>query len=99
MCSQCAKQPKVEAAGIEPASRDRSGKASTRVAGYLGLVASSPNRRGGAATSRERVLTQGVLDVTPGEPNLAAGSQASSAKALSRGSLLLGRQCEVFLGK
>jgi hypothetical protein len=44
----------VEAAGIEPASRDISAQASTSVVGCLVLAAAALNRRSAAAASGER---------------------------------------------
>lgn len=75
----------VEAAGIEPASRDISTPASTCVFGSLVLVAVRPNRQGMATTSREQVLTAGVPNTDPQRAEFAAGSQTSSAKVFSRG--------------
>jgi hypothetical protein len=63
-----------------------------------GFARPIPNRRGAGPTSRERVLIPGVPDVTRDDPNLAAGSQAPSARALSRGYLFLGSHCKARLG-
>ncbi len=60
----------VEAAGIEPASRDISMKASTCVVDYLGFAASDSNRQDSAASSREQFLTSSVLGMTQSDPEL-----------------------------
>ena len=90
---------RVEAAGIEPASRGISMKASTRVVDCLSLAPPDANRQAAGETVRERVLTASVPDVTRGDPELAAGSRTSPEKVLSRGYLLLGSQDKVVLGK
>jgi hypothetical protein len=73
--------------------------ASTCVVGSLDFAAASPNRHGPVTTSRERGLITGVLDMTSDDSELLASFQVSPTKTLSRGYLLLGGQCEVFLGK
>jgi hypothetical protein len=77
----------MEAAGIEPASRDISAKASTCVVVDLVLVPKGPQRQGPPKTSRERFLTAGVPDMTRGDPELATDFWDSPAKARSRGCL------------
>ncbi len=52
-----------------------------------------------AELDENMVLIASVLDMTRDEPNLATNFWDSSAKARSWGYLLLGSQCEVFLGK
>ena len=55
-------QPKVEAAGIEPASRDISMKASTCVVDYLNLANARSNRQDRVSASQEQSLAKSVLD-------------------------------------
>ena len=43
-------------------------------------------------------LISGVADGDPKRSGIAAGFQASPAKALSRGNLSLGGHCEIILG-
>ena len=74
---------KVEAAGIEPASRDLSTKASTCVAGAL----NSPSDRSPADYQNgysRTGLAAGVPDVTRGGPELATDFWASPAKTRSQ---------------
>ena len=52
-CSMC--PPKMEAAGIEPASRDISMQASTCVVGLLILAPGAANRQAAPGASREQV--------------------------------------------
>ena len=54
----------MEAAGIEPASRDMSAKASTCVAAALNFADSDVRRQTSDSASRELVLTAGVPGVT-----------------------------------
>ena len=75
----------MEAAGIEPASRDVSGQASTCVVGYLGFAPADAIRQAAVGASRRQGLGPSVADATRAEPELAADFQASPAKALSRG--------------
>ena len=88
----------MEAAGIEPASRDASVPASTCVVGSLSFARRAPTDRVVKRTSREQVLAAGVPDVTRRGPDLTTGFWASPAKARSRGYRWLGSQDEVFLG-
>ena len=59
------------------------------------LVTKTPNRRGEAATSRQRFLIPGVANSDPGRSGIVAGSRTSPAKVLSRGNLSLGGHCEI----
>ena len=70
VCQHLTVQRKVEAAGIEPASRDISMRASTCVVGCLSFARRGPSRQGPHRTSQERVLTADVPDVTRGDPEL-----------------------------
>ena len=88
----------MEAAGIEPASRDPSVFASTCVVGCLCLDRLTPADTGHGGLVENESLAVGVLDVTDGEPDLATGFWASPAKARSRGYRWLGSQDEVTLG-
>ena len=78
----------MEAAGIEPASRGVSAKASTSVSGCLRFIRCGPNRHGPRRTSQRRCLTQTVSGVDLSESDLATGFWASPTKARSRGSLV-----------
>ena len=62
---------KVEAAGIEPASRDISMKASTRVVDSFKLSTSQPQSTGSSQRSQKLYLTPSVPDMTRGGPDLA----------------------------
>jgi len=62
------------------------------------FAAGTPNRRGEEAASRQRFLISGVAGGDPKRSGIAAGFQASPAKALSRGNLSLGGHCEIILG-
>ena len=75
----------MEAAGIEPASRDISMTASTRVVDYLSLAELDENRHPASSASRELVLTSSVLDMTQGDLELATGFWISPAKIRSQG--------------
>ena len=88
----------MEAAGIEPASRDISMQASTCVVGYLRFAAKPPTDTGLSRLVGNSCLVAGVPDVTRDESGIAAGFRTSPAKVLSRGNLLLGSQCEISLG-
>ena len=85
---------RVEAAGIEPASRDISTMASTCVADALNFARKADHRQPESQTSRERVLTASVLDMTCGDLELVTSFQGSPAKPISRGFVLLRSQCE-----
>ena len=89
----------MEAAGIEPASRDISVTGLyVRSRMIYAFAASAPNRRGEKAASRQQVLIPGVANSDPRRSGIVAGSRASPAKALSRGNLSLGGHCEIRLG-
>ena len=75
----------VEAAGIEPASRDISTIASTCVVDYLRFVRCTVHRQTEHLTRRERVLTVNVLDVLHSDLELVTSIQGSPAKPISRG--------------
>jgi len=89
----------VEAAGIEPASRDISMPASTCVVACLSFARGAPNDRLLAGQVENLVLAVSVLDVTDGESDLATDFWVSPTKTRSRDYRLLGSQYEVFLGK
>jgi len=89
----------LEAAGIEPASRDIAVPASTCLVGLLGVSLVQPPTDGvPEALVGNGSLILDVPDVTQDEPELSAGVRASPAKALSRGYLSLGSQREIALG-
>ena len=90
---------KVEAAGIEPASRDSSMTASTCVVGYLDFACRGPCRPGPRPTSSERFLTLGVPNSDPGRVGFGDGLSDLSDKTPQPGLPLLGSQCEVTFGK
>ena len=66
---------------------------------FLGFASANANRRAAVEASRQRVLAPGVADATRDDPELAAGFQASPAKAISQGCLSLGSHCKARLGK
>jgi hypothetical protein len=66
----------TEAAGIEPASRGTSMKASTCVSDNLVLAAIDPYRQGSLAASQERFLVAGVPSSDPQRAGF--GGQRSS---------------------
>ena len=74
----------VEAAGIEPASRDVSAKASTCVSGYLRFAGEVPNRQGLSRAMRPRSLAARAADLAGDESDLATGFWDSPTKARSR---------------
>jgi hypothetical protein len=78
---------KVEAAGIEPASRGPSAKASTCVVDVLVLTRPGSRRQDPTHAVRERFLTPDVPDVTRGDSDLVTSFWASPIKARSRGRL------------
>ena len=80
----------MEAAGIEPASRDRSMKASTCVVGCLIFAVPCPCRPGHDQTSQERFLTQYVLGMALSDSELATDFWTSPTNILSQGNLFLG---------
>jgi hypothetical protein len=73
--------------------------ASTCVVDYLAFATTGSSQQDPAATSRELDLAISVLDMTDDDSELLTSSRVSPTKTLSRGYLLLGGQCEVFLGK
>ena len=75
----------VEAAGIEPASRDISTMASTCVVDYLSFARCTVHRQTEQPTRRERFLTVNVLDVLHSDLELVTSIQGSPAKPISRG--------------
>ncbi len=87
----------MEAAGIEPASRDVSTVASTCVVDCLSFAQLAVNRQTECQTSRKPNLTASVPDMTRGDPNLTTDFQVSSDKTLNPGNVLLRGQCKVFV--
>jgi len=85
----------VEAAGIEPASRDPSTTASTCVVDNLDFADAGSYRQDPASTSRKRFLGVSVLDMTDDDSELVTSFQGSPKKPISQGCLLLGGHCEV----
>ena len=65
----------VEAAGIEPASRDISMHASTCVFDYLNLTRQHACRRAYCPAIRKQVLADCVSDVTISDPDLVTSVQ------------------------
>ena len=89
----------MEAAGIEPASRDISTLASTCVFAYLIFARFPAKRQAEKRTSRELRLTLIVLDMNQSDPELVTGFQGSPEKPISRSCRLLGSQSQVVVGK
>jgi len=81
----------VEAAGIEPASRNGSMRASTCVVDYLIFAHMDPCRPGSTHTSRERVLTTGVPNNDPRRFGIGDQHSGLSDKSPQSG-LLISRQ-------
>ena len=75
---------RMEAAGIEPASRDISMMASTCVVDYLGFARSTVNRQTENRTRRERNLTANVLEMFCSDLELVTRFQGSPAKPIIR---------------
>ena len=75
----------MEAAGIEPASRDISTMASTCVVDYLSFTGCPVNRQTEPSARGERVLTVNVLDMFHSDLELVTSIQGSPAKPISRG--------------
>ena len=88
---------KVEAAGIEPASRDISTLASTCVVDYLGFAGSAVCRPTSEQTSRKRNLATAVPDMGGCDPDLATDFQTSLAKLINPGCVLLRSQCKTVV--
>ena len=85
---------KVEAAGIEPASRDESAISSTCVVVDLNFVRTTGQRHPEIQTSLKLNLTIRVSNMTDCDLELVTSSLGSPAKPISRGSLFLGSHCE-----
>ena len=79
----------VEAAGIEPASRDISRQASTCVADHFVFAPRNPGRQGFRNARGQRFLVPAVAHVNQDDPELAAGFWASPEKARSRGYMVM----------
>ncbi len=84
----------VEAAGIEPASRDESAISSTCVVADLNFVRTTGQRHPEIQTSLKLNLTIRVSNMTDCDLELVTSSLGSPAKPISRGSLFLGSHCE-----
>ena len=84
----------VEAAGIEPASRDESAISSTCVVVDLNFVRTTGQRHPEIQTSLKLNLTIRVSNMTDCDLELVTSSLGSPAKPISRGSLFLGSHCE-----
>ena len=78
-------QTEVEAAGIEPASRDISTMASTCVVDYLSFTGSPVNRQTEYPARREPFLTVKGLDMNHSDLELVTSIQGSPAKPISQG--------------
>ena len=85
--SCCSRGCEVEAAGIEPASRDASVRASTCVVDALGLTQLSSRRQDMGYAVREQVLTPSVLDMTRSDSEFVTSFWISPTKTRSRGRL------------
>ncbi len=89
----------MEAAGIEPASRDSSTGASTCVAGLFKFNPEGPESDNGSSqTVRRQNLIPRVSGVTGNDPKLTSGYFISSAKNRNRGRLFLGGHGQIFVG-
>ncbi len=75
----------MEAAGIEPASRDISAPASTRVVGLFHLVVGASDRQDVRQPAENRNLVPGVLGVTWNESDLSADFWTRPTRVRSRG--------------
>ena len=84
----------MEAAGIEPASRDVSKLASTCVVTDLKFALSAGQRHPEKRTSQKLCLVASVSDVTYYDLELVTSIQGSPAKPISRGFVFLRSQCE-----
>ena len=80
----------VEAAGIEPASRDIFMKASTRVVDYLILARVDSNRQDATRASRKQIWPEACPAMTSGDSELVTGFQDSPTKSISQSRLYLG---------
>jgi hypothetical protein len=94
--SGCKSSPKskMEAAGIEPASRDESAISSTCVVVDLNFVRTTGQRHPEIQTSLKLNLAIRVSNMTDCDLELVTSSLGSPAKPISRGSLFLGSHCE-----
>ncbi len=88
----------MEAAGIEPASRERSMTASTCVVDNLVFRRPRPLSTGFADDYSGTFLTPGVPNVARGDSELATGFWGSPTKPLSQSYLFLGSQSKVAIG-
>jgi len=84
----------MEAAGIEPASRDVSRLASTCVVADLKFAQSTGRRHPEKWTSLKLCLVASVSDVTYYDLELMTSIQSSPAEPISRGFVFLRSQCE-----
>ncbi len=84
----------MEAAGIEPASRDVSIKASTCVVGDLDFTQTAEHRHPEVFAISKLYLATSVSNVTRCDLELVTSIQGSPAKPISWGFLFLGSQCE-----
>ena len=84
----------MEAAGIEPASRDVSAMSSTCVVVDLNFAQTTGQRHSEIQTSLKLYLTTSVSDMTRCDLELVTSFQGSPAKPISRGNLFLGSHCE-----
>ena len=87
----------VEAAGTEPASRDRPMPASTGVAGGLDFTGRGPCRLGPPRASSERNLAPGVPSDDPGRVGFGNGLSDLSDKAPQPGSPVVRRPVRSYL--
>ncbi len=89
----------MEAAGIEPASRDSSVGASTCVSGLFEFNLSEPEPGGGLHQAvRKQSLILRVSGVAEDDPKLTSDYLISSAKTRNRGCLFLGSHSHTFVG-
>jgi hypothetical protein len=79
---------KLEAAGVEPASRDVSEQTSTCVSGQFGSRPRVPGRQGASLASPERFWPRPYQAMKRGEPDLATAWEALPAGAIARGCLI-----------
>jgi hypothetical protein len=88
----------VEAAGIEPASRDISMQASTSVVGNLNFAALALYRQSAQTASKELFLIPGIPRADPGRSGFDGRFSVLSGEEPQPGRLLLGRHAELRLG-
>ena len=84
----------MEAAGIEPASRDVSRLASTCVVVGLNFARPTEQRHPESQTSQKLCLVASVSNVTYYDLELVTSIQGSPAEPISRGFVFLRSQCE-----